>query len=122
VLALAAAAERPSEHPLAAAVVRAARERGLPIADATGFGSVPGRGVRATVAGTAVVVGSPAVLDGVLENVFEKRGAGRPGQTGPAGSPASAAHIRAARTHSDVAELEAGGATVVAVLADGRPA
>jgi signal transduction histidine kinase len=35
------------------------------------------------------------------ENVFEKRGAGRPGQPGAAGSPASAAHVRASRTHSD---------------------
>jgi heavy metal translocating P-type ATPase len=67
VLALAAAAERPSEHPLAAAVVRAARERGLPVADATGFTALPGRGVRATVEGTLVVVGSPAALDGIPE-------------------------------------------------------
>ena len=35
------------------------------------------------------------------ENVFEKRGAGRPGQPGPAGAPASAAPVRASRTHSD---------------------
>src|SRR5205085_1941633 len=34
-------------------------------------------------------------------NVFEKRGAGCPGQPGPAGSPASAAHMRASQTHSD---------------------
>lgn len=89
VLALAAAAERPSEHPLAAAVVRAARERGLPVADATGFTALPGRGVRATVESTVVVVGSPAVLDGVPQ--------------------------------APTARLEADGATVVAVIADGSP-
>jgi O-antigen/teichoic acid export membrane protein len=38
----------------------------------------------------------------MTENVFEKRGAGRPGQPGPAGSLASAAHMRASQTHSDV--------------------
>jgi hypothetical protein len=34
------------------------------------------------------------------QNVFEKRGAGRPGQPGPTGSPAAAAHMRASQTHS----------------------
>ncbi|MFI7329685.1 heavy metal translocating P-type ATPase [Streptomyces rubiginosohelvolus] len=61
-LALAAAAEYPSEHPLARSVVRAARERGLVLAEATGFTSVPGAGVTATVAGHTVQVGSPARL------------------------------------------------------------
>ncbi|MET9550258.1 heavy metal translocating P-type ATPase [Streptomyces sp. NPDC006627] len=59
VLALAAAAEHPSEHPLARAVVRAARERGLALAAAGGFAAAPGRGVRAVVAGRVVRVGSP---------------------------------------------------------------
>lgn len=59
VLALAAAAERPSEHPLARAVVRAARERGLALAAAGDFAAAPGRGVRAVVAGRVVRVGSP---------------------------------------------------------------
>ncbi|MFH8294149.1 heavy metal translocating P-type ATPase [Streptomyces sp. NPDC018059] len=59
VLALAAAAEHPSEHPLARAVVRAARERGLALAAAGDFAAAPGRGVRAVVAGRVVRVGSP---------------------------------------------------------------
>lgn len=64
-LALAAAAERPSEHPLARAVVAAAEERGLRLEPAAAFGSAPGRGVRAVVAGRTVQVGSPlALLDG----------------------------------------------------------
>ncbi|MFI8997417.1 heavy metal translocating P-type ATPase [Streptomyces sp. NPDC053542] len=61
-LAAAAAAELPSEHPLARAVVTAARERGLHLADAADFSSVPGRGVRAEVGGRTVRVGSPAAL------------------------------------------------------------
>ncbi|MGW1887454.1 heavy metal translocating P-type ATPase [Streptomyces sp. NPDC001970] len=64
VLALAAAAEHPSEHPLARAVVAAARERGLELPSAAEFDSEPGRGVRAVVAGRKVRVGSPAVLLG----------------------------------------------------------
>ncbi|WPO70126.1 heavy metal translocating P-type ATPase [Streptomyces sp. KN37] len=59
VLALAAAAEHPSEHPLARAVVGAARERGLALAAADDFAAAPGRGVRAVVAGRVVRVGSP---------------------------------------------------------------
>ncbi|MDH6137481.1 heavy metal translocating P-type ATPase [Kitasatospora sp. MAA4] len=61
-LALAAAAEHPSEHPLARAVVSAARERGLEIPAARDFTSAPGIGVTATVHGDAVAVGAPARL------------------------------------------------------------
>ncbi|MFE1474302.1 heavy metal translocating P-type ATPase [Streptomyces cyaneofuscatus] len=61
-LALAAAAEHPSEHPLARAVVEAARERGLHLPAVTGFSSVPGEGVTATVDGHTVQVGSPSRL------------------------------------------------------------
>ncbi|MEU0424148.1 heavy metal translocating P-type ATPase [Streptomyces canus] len=56
-LALAAAAEHPSEHPLGRAVVRAARERGLRIADTRDFVAVPGRGVTAVVGGRVIGVG-----------------------------------------------------------------
>ncbi|MFD7321637.1 heavy metal translocating P-type ATPase [Streptomyces sp. NPDC059875] len=55
-LALAAAAELPSEHPLARAVVAAARARGLTIPEASDFVSVPGEGVRAVVEGREVRV------------------------------------------------------------------
>jgi P-type Cu+ transporter len=61
VLAMAAAVERGSEHPLAAAIVAAATERGLSIPAATGFESMTGRGVRATVDGRAIVVGNSYV-------------------------------------------------------------
>ena len=58
-LRLAAAVEADSEHPLARAVVTAAPKGGL---RATGFRSLPGRGVEAQVAGHAVAVGGPALL------------------------------------------------------------
>ncbi|MEU3027653.1 heavy metal translocating P-type ATPase [Streptomyces incarnatus] len=61
-LRIAAAAEHPSEHPLARAVVDAARARGLDIPAAEDFASAPGSGVTATVEGRAVAVGSPARL------------------------------------------------------------
>jgi Cu2+-exporting ATPase len=62
VLALAAAAEADSEHPLARAIVGAADERGLRVPRATGFSSSPAVGVRATVDGVEVEVGGPYLL------------------------------------------------------------
>ncbi|MGE0600636.1 MAG: heavy metal translocating P-type ATPase [Dehalococcoidia bacterium] len=61
-LRLVASAERSSEHPLAAAVVRGAEERGLPLADAAEFESVTGKGVRVTVDGRWLLVGNRRLL------------------------------------------------------------
>ena len=61
-LALAAAVEADSEHPLARAVVRAARDRDTAWPAAEGFESVTGRGARASVEGRAVAVGGPRLL------------------------------------------------------------
>ncbi|WP_308311260.1 heavy metal translocating P-type ATPase [Streptomyces sp. CBG31] len=89
-LTLAAAAEHPSEHPLARAVIDAARQRGLHLPEATGFSSVPGEGVTATVEGRTVQVGSPSRL------------------------------LTATSSHDKVvAEMEDTGRTAVAVLRDG---
>jgi Cu2+-exporting ATPase len=60
-LALAGAAEADSEHPLARAIVAAARERGA-LATASAFRSMTGRGVEATVDGSTVAVGGPGLL------------------------------------------------------------
>ena len=62
VLRLAAAAERLSEHPLADAVVGAARARGLQLPEAEEFSAQPGRGVSALVDGHFLRIGSPAAL------------------------------------------------------------
>jgi Cu+-exporting ATPase len=61
-LRLAASLERGSEHPLAAAIVAGALERGLQLAPVEDFASVPGRGVRGRVQGRAAALGSPAFL------------------------------------------------------------
>ena len=80
-LALAAAVERGSEHPIARAVVEAATHRGLTLPDATAYAVTPGAGVSAVVGGRTIRVGRPrelppslvAVADGIAasgETVF----------------------------------------------------
>ncbi|MFD8088211.1 heavy metal translocating P-type ATPase [Kitasatospora sp. NPDC059722] len=96
-LTLAAAAEHPSEHPLARAVVDAARARGLALPAAEDFTSTPGIGVSATIDGRIVAVAAPARL---LE-----------GRSGP--------EVDQADVHAG--ELEAAGRTAVLVEADGVP-
>jgi Cu+-exporting ATPase len=61
-LSLAASAEANSEHPLAAAIVRAAKARRITFAPAAHFDAIPGRGVRAVVDGRRVIVGSEALM------------------------------------------------------------
>ncbi|MER7789036.1 heavy metal translocating P-type ATPase [Streptomyces sp. NPDC097640] len=93
-LRLAAAAEHPSEHPLARAVVDAARDRELALPPAEDFTSAPGTGVTARVDGKTVAVGSPArLLDGRADH--------------PAAALAE--------------QLESEGRTAVLVLVDGAP-
>jgi Cu+-exporting ATPase len=95
-LRLAAAAEVGSEHPLAGAIVARAKEQGLQLPESEGFGSVTGKGVRATVDGREVLVGNRAMMEGarVHPNGLE-RGAG---------------------------ELARGGSTPMYVAVDGRSA
>ena len=61
-LRLAAALERGSEHPLAAAIVKGAEERGLRLPPTSHFVAVIGRGVEGTVDGKTVALGNPALL------------------------------------------------------------
>ncbi|RZU53204.1 Cu+-exporting ATPase [Krasilnikovia cinnamomea] len=96
VLTLVAAAEADSEHPLAAAIVAGARERGLQPPAATGFESVTGKGVRATVTGHQVLVGTARLL--------------------------AEAGVDTADLEPVAAELSAQGRTPVLAAVDGRPA
>jgi cation-transporting P-type ATPase J len=96
-LVLAAAAEHPSEHPLARAVVEAARTRCLTIPAARDFPSAPGIGVTATVQSHTIAVGAPARLLGDADDA------------------------ESARAAVVAAELEDGGRTAVLVQRDGRP-
>jgi Cu+-exporting ATPase len=96
VLRLAASVEQNSEHPLGQAVVRAARERGVVLANADQFQAVPGQGVRARLNGQAACVGTLRLLD--------------------------SASISAAALADRAAELENQGKTVLYVGVDGRAA
>ena len=60
---LAASADAQSEHPLAAAIVAAARSRGIPLTSTRTFAAIAGAGVRATVGDRVVLVGSRALLE-----------------------------------------------------------
>jgi Cu+-exporting ATPase len=96
VLRLAASLEKGSEHPLASAIVSAARERGLRLAEATDFRAVPGKGVAGKVDGRPVALGNPAHL--------------------------AALGIAAPDLAARAEELRSEGGTVVLVAVDGRPA
>jgi Cu+-exporting ATPase len=93
-LALAAAAESRSEHPLGQALVTAARSRGLALSDTTDFAAKPGHGITATVAGKRLTIGAARhfAADGI--------------DTGPADAAMS--------------ELAAGALTPVLLAVDGK--
>ena len=95
ILRLAAALESRSEHPIAAGIVQAARERAVPYPAPDGFAAIPGKGAQGTVDGVAVKVVSPGYL--------RDQGLGARGQEERARG------------------LAAQGKTVVYVLADGAP-
>jgi len=95
-LTLAAAAETDSEHPLGAAIVAGARDRGLTLPAVAGFDSITGKGVQATVAGHTALVGAARLLAG--------------------------AGIDPTVLGSDAAELSADGKTPLLAAIDGEPA
>jgi P-type Cu2+ transporter len=77
VLAVAAAAESDSEHPLAKAIVEAARRRGLTVPASADFSSSPAVGVTATVEGKTVRVGGPRLLEEAGQAELSEAGAWR---------------------------------------------
>lgn len=62
-LALAAAAEKGSEHPIGEAIVKAAAEKGLALGQAAGFQAVPGYGIEVEVDGRTVAIGNRKLMD-----------------------------------------------------------
>jgi P-type Cu+ transporter len=68
VLRLAGALERGSEHPLAAAVLSGAQERGIELGSTSAFESITGKGVQGEVAGKKVALGNRALLDALAVN------------------------------------------------------
>ena len=73
-LRLAASAERYSEHPVAKAILEAAAERGIGLADTSAFSALAGHGVRAVLGGHQIVVGRPGItvtVDGSPAGVVE---------------------------------------------------
>jgi P-type Cu2+ transporter len=61
-LALAAAVERDSEHPISQALLKSAREKEIEVPAARNFQAIPGQGVRATIEGRELKVGGPMLL------------------------------------------------------------
>ncbi len=96
VLAFGASLERSSEHPLAAAIVASAKERGVELNDAAGFASITGKGVTGTIGGRAVAVGNATLLKDI--------------------------GVESAQLESRADKLRRDGATAVFVAVDGRPA
>jgi Cu+-exporting ATPase len=96
VLSLGASLERSSEHPLAAAIVASAKQRGVATQDVAEFASVTGKGVSGRIAGRQVAVGNAKLMKelGVSSGDLEAR----------------------------ADELRREGATVMFVAIDGRPA
>jgi len=74
-LPLAAALERESEHPLAAAIVAAATDKGVLIPDASDFKSLPGQGVTGHVGDQAIALGNAKLMNdlGVPLSVLERK-------------------------------------------------
>lgn len=62
-LCVAASAEKPSEHPLAHAIVEESQARHIPLCPVSGFRSVPGGGIQATLSGEAVLAGNAGYLE-----------------------------------------------------------
>ncbi len=93
-LRVAASAEKGSEHPLADAIVRYARERGIQVAEPKGFQALPGFGVLATIEGHEIAIGN--------RRLMEK------------------AAVSVAPVESTLRKLEAEGKTVILLAIDGH--
>src|SRR5204862_2710705 len=130
-LRLAASLERASEHPLAAAIVAGAQERGIELAKTESFASITGKGVTGKVNGRLVALGNRVLLEelkidtGTLADEAQQRRAS--GQTvmfivvdgRPAGLLAVADPIKQS-TPDAIKELHANGIKIVMLTGDSR--
>ncbi len=131
ILSLAASLERSSEHPLAAAMVASAKERGLALQDVSEFQSMTGKGVCGLVAARKVAVGNAALLKdaGIALPSLEKKADELRGQgatvmyvtvdSKPAGIVAVADPIKPT-TMSALDSLRRAGVRIVMLTGDNR--
>jgi Cu+-exporting ATPase len=131
VLTLGASLERASEHPLAAAIVAAAKERGLSLQDVTDFSSLTGKGVTGVVGGRNAAIGNARLLRelGLSSNTWEMQAEKlrRNGATvmfvaiegRPAGLIAVADPIKTT-TSTALASLRADGVRIIMLTGDNR--
>jgi Cu+-exporting ATPase len=128
---LAAALERSSEHPLAAAILSGARERGVEIPSAEEFRSVPGKGIVVRVDGVSAVLGNLAMMEeaGVNTDVARSKAdeLRREGQTvmflaldGELAALLGVADPIKATTPEAIAALHAEGLRIVMLTGDNR--
>jgi Cu2+-exporting ATPase len=130
-LRMAAAADQPSQHPLADAIVRAARDRGIALPEAQRFDSVPGHGVVATVEDRPVLIGNARLLaregvsaDGLAERATALAAEGKTAMFvaydgAPLGVVAVADPVRESARRA-VQALHAAGVTTVMLTGDQR--
>ena len=130
-LRLAASLERSSEHPLAAAVVTAAKERGIAVEEPSEFASVTGKGVTGKVGGRSVALGNAKLMaDGGIDlgvlagQADELRGSGATalflGVDGKPGGIVAIADPIKATTRAALDSLRADGIHVVMLTGDNR--
>ena len=131
VLRLAASLERSSEHPLAAAIVAAAKEQGIAAEEPAGFASVTGKGVTGSVGGRAVALGNAKLmadqgidLGGLAAQADELRGSGATalfvGVDGRPGGIVAVADPIKPTTRAALDSLRADGIHVVMLTGDNR--
>ncbi|GBH32770.1 heavy metal translocating P-type ATPase [Sphingobium xenophagum] len=130
-LRLAASVERASEHPLALAIVEAAKDRGVPTSDVIDFDSPTGRGALGTVEGRRIVLGNARFLadEGVATEALASQADAlrRDGATaifigvdGTVGGAFAIADPVKATTPEALAALKAEGIRVVMLTGDNR--
>jgi Cu+-exporting ATPase len=128
-LRLAASAERGSEHPLGAAIVREAQSRNLELDDAARFEAIPGQGIEARINGYSVQVGNQALmdahavdLDGLADSARQLAGQGKTpmflAAEGKALGVVAVADTLKPTSHEGVARLQRMGLEVVMLTGD----